>query len=48
MAISAAVAAPSIETGLLYRVALKGPNRHFHVLHRGERHHSWVAEDSSR
>jgi DNA-binding transcriptional LysR family regulator len=43
-AISASVAAPSIETGLLYQVPLKIPDRHFHVLHHGERQHSKVAE----
>src|SRR6202140_3799121 len=43
-AISASVAAPSIETGLLYEVPLKIPDRHFHVLHHGERQHSKVAE----
>jgi hypothetical protein len=34
-AISAALAAPSIETGLLRQAPLKIPDRHFHVLHRG-------------
>ena len=43
-AISASVAAPSIEPGLLYQVPLKIPDRHFHVLHHGERQHSKVAE----
>jgi DNA-binding transcriptional LysR family regulator len=43
-AISASVAAPSIEAGLLYQVALQIPDRHFHVLHHGERQLSKVAE----
>ena len=43
-AISASVAAPSIEAGLLYRVPLQIPDRHFHVLHHGERQFSKVAE----
>jgi DNA-binding transcriptional LysR family regulator len=43
-AISASVAAPSIEAGLLYQVALQIPDRLFHVLHHGERQHSKVAE----
>jgi DNA-binding transcriptional LysR family regulator len=43
-AISASVAVPSIEAGLLYQVPLKIPDRHFHVLHHGERHYSKVAE----
>jgi DNA-binding transcriptional LysR family regulator len=42
--ISASVAVPSIEAGLLYQVPLKIPDRHFHVLHHGERQHSKVAE----
>jgi DNA-binding transcriptional LysR family regulator len=42
-AISASVAAPSIETGLLYQVPLKLPDRLFHVLHHVERHPSRVA-----
>jgi DNA-binding transcriptional LysR family regulator len=44
-AISASVAAPSIETGLLYHVPLKLPERPFHVLHHAERHPSRVAEE---
>jgi DNA-binding transcriptional LysR family regulator len=43
-AISASVAAPSIEAGLLHQVPVKLPDRHFHVLHHRERHHSKVAE----
>jgi len=43
-AISASVAAPSIEAGLLYEVPLNIPDRQFHVLHHGERQHSKVAE----
>src|ERR1700730_2364266 len=43
-AISASVAVPSIEAGLLYQVPLKIPDRHFHVLHHGERHLGKVAE----
>jgi len=43
-AISASVAAPSIEAGLLYQVPLQIPDRHFHVLHHGERQLSKVAE----
>jgi DNA-binding transcriptional LysR family regulator len=43
-AISASVAVPSIEAGLLYQVPLKIPDRHFYVLHHGERHYSKVAE----
>jgi DNA-binding transcriptional LysR family regulator len=43
-AISASVAVPSIEAGLLYQVPLKLPDRHFDVLHHGERHLSRVAE----
>ncbi len=43
-AISASVAAPSIEAGLLCQVPLQIPDRHFHVLHHGERQHSKVAE----
>lgn len=42
-AISASVAAPSLETGLLYQVPLKLPDRHFHVLYHGERQLSRVA-----
>jgi hypothetical protein len=36
----------AIETGLLHQVLLKIPDRHFHVLHRGERHHSGVRDSS--
>jgi DNA-binding transcriptional LysR family regulator len=43
-AISASVAAPSIEAGLLYQVPLQIPDRLFHVLHHAERQHSKVAE----
>src|SRR5258706_666546 len=43
-AISASVAAPSIEAGLLYQVPLQIPDRHFHVLHHGARQLSKVAE----
>jgi len=39
-AISASVAAPSIETNLLYPVKLKLPERSFYVLQHAERHHS--------
>jgi DNA-binding transcriptional LysR family regulator len=43
-AISASVAAPSIETGLLHAVPLKLPDRPFYELHHGERYHSRAAE----
>ncbi len=39
-AISASVAAPSIEAGLLHAVDLPLPERHFHVLRHRERYHS--------
>lgn len=42
-AISASVAAPSIEAGLLHQVPVKLPDRHFHVLHHRERQYSKVA-----
>jgi hypothetical protein len=41
-AISASVAAPGIETGLLHHVPLKLPERQFHVLHHAERHRSRI------
>ena len=44
-AISASVAAPSIEAGLLFHVPLKLPDRHFHVLQHAERHPSRVATE---
>jgi DNA-binding transcriptional LysR family regulator len=43
-AISASVAAASIENGLLCHVPLNLPQREFHVLHHRERHRSRVAE----
>jgi DNA-binding transcriptional LysR family regulator len=43
-AISASVAAPSIEAGLLYQVAFRLPEREFHVLRRKDRYHSRVAD----
>jgi DNA-binding transcriptional LysR family regulator len=43
-AISASVAAPSIEAGLLYQVAFRLPEREFHVLRRKDRYHSHVAD----
>src|SRR5258705_6305747 len=43
-AISASVAAPSMDHVLLYQVALQIPDRLFHVLHHGDRQHSKVAE----
>jgi DNA-binding transcriptional LysR family regulator len=41
-AISASVAAPSIEAGLLHQVAFRLPEREFHVLRRWERYRSPV------
>ncbi len=43
-AISASVAAPSIEAGLLQVVDLALPERAFHVLRHGERHRSQAAD----
>lgn len=43
-AISASVAAPSIEAGLLHQVALSLPQRQFHVLRHAERHGSRAAD----
>jgi DNA-binding transcriptional LysR family regulator len=43
-AISASVAAPSLEAGLLWHVRLELPERDFHVLHHRERRHSRAAE----
>jgi DNA-binding transcriptional LysR family regulator len=42
-AISASVAAPSIENGLLHHVPLKLPEREFHVLRHAQRHQSRIA-----
>lgn len=42
--ISASVAAPSLETGLLAQARLKLPERTFHVLHHRERSRSRAAE----
>src|SRR5215468_10505383 len=39
-AISASVAAPSIEAGLLHVVPLKLPDRNFYALHHSQRYHS--------
>jgi DNA-binding transcriptional LysR family regulator len=41
---SAAVAAPSIEAGLLHQVAFRLPERAFHVLRHHERHRSRDAD----
>lgn len=43
-AISASVAAPSLEAGLLHRVEIALPERDFHVLRHRERHHSRAAD----
>jgi DNA-binding transcriptional LysR family regulator len=43
-AISASVAAPSIEADLLRQVALRLPEREFHVLHHQERYRSRAAD----
>jgi DNA-binding transcriptional LysR family regulator len=43
-AISASVAAPSIEAGLLHQVALRLPEREFHVLLHRDRYRSRAAE----
>ena len=43
-AISASVAAPSIEADLLYQAAFRLPEREFHVLRRQERYRSRVAD----
>ncbi len=43
-AISASVAAPSLEAGLLQLVGFRLPERDFHVLHHRERYHSHAAE----
>jgi DNA-binding transcriptional LysR family regulator len=42
-AISASVAAPSLEAGLLHQVRLALPERRFHVLSHSERHQSRAA-----
>jgi DNA-binding transcriptional LysR family regulator len=43
-AISASVAAPSIEAGLLHQVAFRLPEREFHVLRHRDRYRSRTAE----
>ena len=43
-AISASVAAPSIEANMLYQAAFRLPEREFHVLRRQERYWSRVAD----
>jgi DNA-binding transcriptional LysR family regulator len=43
-AISASVAAPSIEAGLLHKIGLDLPERHFFVLRHVERHRSGAAD----
>jgi len=43
-ALSASVAAPSIEAGLLHVVPLKLPERNFYELHHSQRYHSRAAE----
>ena len=43
-AISATVAAPSIEAGLLHQVAFRLPERAFHVLRHHERYRSRAAD----
>jgi DNA-binding transcriptional LysR family regulator len=43
-AISASVAAPSIETGLLHHVPLRLPQREFHVLRHPQRYRSRIAD----
>lgn len=43
-ALSASVAAPSLEAGLLHRVALPLPERDFHVLRHSERYRSRTAD----
>ena len=43
-AISASVAAPSIEVGLLHQVAFPLPEREFHVLRHRERYRSRTAD----
>jgi DNA-binding transcriptional LysR family regulator len=43
-AISASVAAPSIEAGLLHVVPLKLPDRNFYALHHSQRYHSRATE----
>jgi DNA-binding transcriptional LysR family regulator len=43
-AISASVAAPSLEAGLLHRVEIALPERDFHVLRHRERHRSRAAD----
>jgi DNA-binding transcriptional LysR family regulator len=43
-AISAAVAAPSIEAGLLHQAAFRLPERAFHVLRHRERYRSRAAD----
>jgi DNA-binding transcriptional LysR family regulator len=43
-AISASVAAPSIEAGLLHRAGFRLPEREFHVLRHRERYRSRAAD----
>jgi DNA-binding transcriptional LysR family regulator len=43
-ALSASVAAPSIESGLLHHVRFNLPQREFHVLRHGQRYRSRIAE----
>jgi DNA-binding transcriptional LysR family regulator len=43
-AISASVAAPSMEAGLLHQVAFRLPEREFHVLRHRERYSSHAAD----
>ena len=43
-AISASVAAPSIEAGMLYQIAFRPPEREFHMPRRKDRYHSRVAD----
>jgi DNA-binding transcriptional LysR family regulator len=43
-ALSASVAAPSIEAGLLNQAAFQLPARHFHLLHHRERYRSRAAD----
>jgi DNA-binding transcriptional LysR family regulator len=43
-AISASVAAASLEVGLLHQVRLALPERDFHVLHHAERYRSRAAD----
>jgi DNA-binding transcriptional LysR family regulator len=43
-AISASVAAPSLESGLLHHVRFRLPEREFHVLRHAQRYHSRLAD----